>query len=87
MPVNETNIVKIYLHICIKFLKYKILFCQLKLVSTISVLAIKLLKNYQKCFLLYQKTPFVLKIFKLLYFPPPLFFPFLAIADFIEEVD
>ena len=66
---------------------YKILFWQLKLVSTNFVIKIKLLKNYQKRFLLYQKAPFVSKIFKLLYFPLPLFFPFLAIADFVEKVD
>ena len=34
-----------------------------------------------------QKKKNVLKIFKLLYFPLPLFFPFLAITDFIEAVD
>ena len=30
---------------------------------------------------------FFLKIFEFLYFLLPLFFPFLAIADFIEEID
>ena len=74
MEVNETNIVKIYLYICIKFLMYKILFWQLKLVSAISIFAIKI-------------TSFVYKTFKLLYFPLPLFFPVMVIADFIEEVD
>ena len=59
----------------------KIIFWQLKLVSTISIFVIKNAFQYTK------KTPFVLKIFKLLYFTLPLFFPFLAIADFIEEVE
>ena len=53
---------------------YKILFWQLKLVSAISIFAIKI-------------TSFVYKTFKLLYFPLPLFFPVMVIADFIEEVD
>ena len=45
--VNETNIVKIY--ICIKFFMYKILFWQLKLVCTISIFAIKMIKNAFYC--------------------------------------
>ena len=36
-------------------------------------------------FLMYKI--FFLKIFEFLYFLLPLFFPFLAIADFIEEID
>ena len=38
-------------------------------------------------FVLPKKYPFVLEIIKFLYFTLPLFFAFLAIADFIEEVD
>ena len=34
-----------------------------------------------------KKNPFVLEIVKFLRFTLPLFFPFVAIADFIEEVD
>ena len=66
---------------------YKILLWQLKLVFTISIFAIKikLLKNHQKCFLLYQESSFCPQIFSnfctsLFLF----FFPFLAIADIIE---
>ena len=62
---------------------YKLLLRQLKLVSNISIFAIKVkfLKIYQKYFFT-TKAPFVLKIIKFLYFPLPLFIPFLAIADF-----
>ena len=38
-------------------------------------------------FVLPKKYPFVLEIIKFLYFTLPLVFAFLAIADFIEEVD
>ena len=84
--VNVANIVKIYLYVCIKFLMYKVLFWQLKLVSIISIFAIKITfkKLSKMIFIMPKKTPFVLEIFKLLYFPLLLFFPFLAIADFIE---
>ena len=34
-----------------------------------------------------RKALFILEIFKLLYFPCPLFFPLSSIAEFIEEVD
>ena len=48
----------------------------------------KTFRKLSKCFLLYhKKAHFVLKFFKLLYFPLALFFPFFVIADFIEEVD
>ena len=45
-----------YIYIYIKFLMYKVLLWQLKLVSTISIFAIKIkiLKNYQRCVLFYQ---------------------------------
>ena len=67
----------------------KILLWQSKLASTIFIFAIKitfkkLLKNAFYCT---KKTSFVVKVFKLLCFTLSLFFPFLAIADFIGEVD
>ena len=46
---------------------------------------IKLYKNYQKWFYFTKKAPFILKFFKFLYFPLPLFLPFLVIANFIEK--
>ena len=72
----------------IKFWIYEILLEKFKRVSTFLIFAIKikLLENYQKYFLFYQKGPFVLDIFKCLYFSLPHFFLFLAIAGFIEEV-
>ena len=50
---------------------------------------IKPSKHYRNDFILPKKLllSFVLEIFKLVYFPLPLFFPFSVIADFIEEVD
>ena len=67
---------------------YEILLWQLKLVSTIFILAIKikLLKNYRKCFCFTKKYPFVLEIINFLHFFLPLF-PFFGIPDIIEEVD
>ena len=71
--VNETNYARVflvkYIYIYFRFLMYEILLRQLKLVSTIFIFAIKirLLNNYRKCYLIYQKTPFVLEIFKFLY--------------------
>ena len=59
----------------------------LYLLSIIFAMKTKLLKNYQKCFLFYQKYPFALEIIKFLYFTVSLFFLFLAIAAFIEEAD
>ena len=68
---------------------YEILLWELKLVSTNFVFAIKikLYKSYQKWFSFIKKVPFILEIFNFLYFPLPLFFLLLTIADFIEEVD
>ena len=59
---------------------YEILLWQLKLVSTIFIFAIKIkfLKNYQKMLLVLPKR---------ILLSSRLFFPFLAIAVFIEEVD
>ena len=55
--VNETNLGKKCTYICIKSFLYKILLWQLKLLSTISIIAIKIkvLKYYQKCFFIYQE--------------------------------
>ena len=47
----------------------------------------KTFNKLEKILFFIKKAPFVLKIFKFLYFPLPLFFRFLVIADFIEEVD
>ena len=44
-------------------------------------------KNYQKCFLLYQKISFSPRDYQIFYFSLSLFLSFLAIADFVEEVD
>ena len=62
--VNKINfgsafVVK-YINICITFWIYQILFGQLKPVSTFLTFAIKikLLENYQKRFLFYQKSSF-----------------------------
>ena len=69
---------------------YEILLRKLKLVSTIFIFAIKIKrsKNYQKSFLFCKKIPFCPWDFiKFLYLTLSLFLPFLAIVDFIEEVD
>ena len=68
---------------------YKILLWQLKLASTICIFAIKikLLKNIKNILYFAKEATSILSIFKFFYYPPPLFFPFLAIADFIEKVD
>ena len=63
--VNETNFGVVFLvkkYVCIKFMMYQILLWQLKLISTIFIFAIEIkpLKNYQKCFLFYQKISFCL---------------------------
>ena len=78
-----------YIHICIKFLMYKILLWQLKLSSTVCIFAIKIkfLKNIKNILYFGKEATSILSIFKLFYYPPPLLFPFLAIPDFIEEVD
>ena len=44
----------------------------------------KIVKN---AFYFTKKAPFVLNIFKFLYFTHRVFFPFLTIAGFIEKVD
>ena len=66
---------------CIKFWICEILMEQLKLLSTFFIFAIKtkLLKDYQKCFLI-KNVPFVLDIFRVLYFTLPCFVRSLAIA-------
>ena len=74
--VNEIK----YFYICIRFLMYKISLWQLKLVSSISIFAINItiIKNYQKCFLIYQKK-FIL--------PSSSLFSSLFMTDFIDEID
>ena len=59
------------------------------LASTICIFAIKikLLKNIKNILYFGKEATSILSIFKLFYYPPPLFFPFLAFPDFIEEVD
>ena len=61
---------------------------RLKLVSTsfMCLTKRKHFKTYEKCFLFYQKAPFILDTFKFLHFPLPLFFPLSATAGF-KEVD
>ena len=63
--VNKTNfgivfVVK-YIYICINFYIYEILLGQLTVVCTfffVFAIKIKVLKDYQKCFLFYQKSSF-----------------------------
>ena len=91
--VNKTNFGSVYvvkyIYICINFWIYEILLRQLKFVSTffIFTIKIKLWKIIRNASYFNKKAPFVLDVFKFLYFTLPLFFPFLSIAGFTEEVD
>ena len=69
-----------YVYRCIKFLLYKILLWQSKVVSTISIftIKIKLLKNYEKCFLFYQKSSFCPQDFQTFVFSSSFLFFFLG---------
>ena len=73
---------------CIKFWIYKILLGQLKPVSTFFIFAIKikLLKNYQKCFLFYQKSSCCPRNFQIFVLHSSPFFFSWPISGFIEEV-
>ena len=60
---------------------YEVLLWQPKLLLTIFIFTVK------KIFLFYQKSSSCSQNFQVFYFPLSLFFSFLAIADFIEEVE
>ena len=68
---------------------YEVLLWQPKLLLTIFIFTVKKIfwKNSQKSFLFYQKSSSCSQNFQVFYFPLSLFFSFLAIADFIEEVE
>ena len=68
-----------YIYICIKFLMYKILFWQLKLVSTIFIFAIKII-FYQKYFSLYRKKLFLSSRFSNFVLPSSSLFFFLGLC-------
>ena len=47
----------------------------------------KKIASYENVFSIIEKVPFILKTFKCLYFPLPLFFPLPTFAEFIQETD
>ena len=80
-----------YICVCIKFLMYKkkfivaikacvhyLYFCHQNIIFK---------KSSKMLFIVPRKLLLSSRLFKLLYFPLHLFFPFIAIADFTEEVN
>ena len=79
MRVNKTNIFTIYLYVCTKFLLHKSLFWQLKLMSTISIFAIKItFKKLSKMLFIVQKNFFCPEDFQTFVLPSYSLFSFLG---------
>ena len=88
--VNETNSVK-YICIYIKFSMYKMNFIVTIKVSVYYLYFCHQYNNFKKLskmfFIVPKRLLLPSRFFKLQYFSLPLFFPFLAIAIFTEEID